>query len=128
MKRSLQICALILLVALLAGCTDWVYTTDEYKTYQTIARLHTESKSIAKQRVLDTLGCPDGYLDSQGTYWSIPIREREQYYPVLLGLESTAWVYECNKRPDPAEPYRLQIFFDAEGNSTAVAFNCVPGG
>lgn len=129
MKRLLPILTALILVTLLTGCGDLFYTTDDYKTYKTFATLANQDHASAqKQAVLDALGCPDGYIDSHGNYQHIPVREKETYTQRLLSEESTVWVYECNKRPDPAEPYRLRIFFDAEGNSAAVSFEPIPGG
>ena len=129
MKRLLMIVAALSLMALLAGCTDLIYTTDDYKTYKTFASLaNRDNATTQKQAVLDALGCPDGYIDGDGNYQHIPVQEQEAFTQHLLSEESTVWVYECNKRPDPAEPYRLRIFFDAEGNGTAVSFDPVPGG
>lgn len=129
MKRFLMIVTALSLVALLTGCTDLFYTTDDYKTYKTFATFANRDNATAqKQQVLNSLGCPDGYIDSNGNYQHIPVKEQEEFTQRLLSGESAVWVYECYKRPDPAEPYRLRINFDSEGNSTAASFDPVPGG
>lgn len=118
---------LVLLVALLlTGCTDVLFTTAEYRAYQTFAEKH--HAGMEKQTILDELGCPDGYYNMQGRYQNIPYADQESFQATLLEDNSTAWVYECWKRPDPADPYRLKITFDAEGKSTSAELTLVPGG
>lgn len=126
MKRCLQIVTVVLLVALLSGCTNLFYTTDDYKTMYTFASLYKDG--TAKQAVYEVLGCPDGIKDAEGNYHHVPRENRESFVSALPNDGSTAWIYECYKRPDPADPYRLVITFDAEGNSTGMEFTPVPGG
>lgn len=83
---------------------------------------------MEKQEILDTLGCPDGYVDAQGNYQTIPHAEQDSFVDLFLTDSVTAWVYECWKRPDPADPYRLKIAFDQDGESTLAELTLIPGG
>ena len=126
MKHCKYILAVLLVALLLTGCTDALFTTAEYRTYQTFAEKH--DVGMEKQAILDELGYPDGYYDVQGNYQSILYADQESFEEILLTNLSTAWVYECWKRPDPADPYRLKITFDAEGSSERAELALVPGG
>ena len=126
MKHCKYILAVLLVTLLLTGCTDALFTTAEYRTYQAFTENH--DAGMEKQAILDKLGCPDGYYDMQGKYQGIPYADQESFQEILLTNLSTAWVYECWKRPDPADPYRLKITFDAEGNSKSAELTLVPGG
>ena len=126
MKHYKYILAVLLVALLLTGCTDTLFTTAEYRTYQAFVGKH--NAGMEKQAILNELGCPDGYYDMQGNYQSIPYADQESFKEILLKDQSTAWVYECWKRPDPADPYRLKITFDAEGNSERTELTLVPGG
>ena len=126
MKLGKCIVAILAVALLLSGCADMLFTTAEYRSYHAFANKH--KAGMEKQEILDTLGCPDGYYDMQGNYQSIPYADQESFKEILLTNLSTAWVYECWKRPDPADPYRLKITFDAEGNSERAELTLVPGG
>ena len=124
MKR----CLLVILLAalLLTGCADMLFTTSEYRSYQSFADKH--KAGMEKQEILDKLGCPDGYVDAQGNYQSIKPADQKSFEENLAEDSSDAWVYECWKRPDPADPYRLKITFDADGKSKSAELALVPGG
>jgi hypothetical protein len=47
---------------------------------------------------------------------------------ILLEDSGSAWLYECWKQADPADPYRLKITFNAEGKSESATLTLVPGG
>ena len=126
MKYCKYILAALVIALLLTGCTDALFTTAEYRSYQSFADNH--KAGMSKQEILDKLGCPDGYYDMQGNYQSIKPADQKSFEENLAEDSSDAWVYECWKRPDPADPYRLKITFDAEGNSESVALTLVPGG
>ena len=126
MKRVVPLILAVINVLGLVGCTGTFFTTAEYRTYQTFAEKH--NAGMEKQTILNELGCPDGYYDMQGTYQSIPYADQESFQEILLTNLSIAWVYECWKRPDPADPYRLKITFDAEGASESAELVHVPGG
>ncbi len=98
MRHCKCILAVLLVALLLTGCTDALFTTAEYRAYQSFAEKH--NAGMEKQEILDQLGCPDGYVDAQGNYQSI----------------------------EPADPYRLKITFDADGNSESAELTLVPGG
>lgn len=118
---------LMLAVALLfTSYPDLLFTTSEYRTYQSFANNHRAG--MEKQEILDKLGCPDGYVDAQGNYQAIKRADQESFKDNLSADTSTTWVYECWKRPDPADPYRLKITFDADGKSKGVELAIVPGG
>ena len=124
MKR----CLLVILLAalLLTGCADMLFTTSEYRSYQSFADKH--KAGMEKQEILDKLGCPDGYVDAQGDYHNIPYADCESFEENLTNDNSAMWIYEYWKRPDPADPYRLKITFDADGKSKSVELMLVPGG
>ena len=126
MKRVVPLILAVINVLGLVGCTGTFFTTAEYRTYQTFAGKH--NAGMEKQTILNELGRPDGYYDMQGNYQSIPYAVQESFKEILLTNLSTAWVYECWKRPDPADPYRLKITFDAEGASESAELVLVPGG
>lgn len=126
MKYCKYILAVLLVALLLTGCTDALFTTAEYRAYQAFAGKH--NAGMERQAVLDELGYPDGYYDMQGNYQRIPYADQESFQEILLTNLSTAWIYECWKRPDPADPYRLKITFDTEGNSESAELTLVPGG
>ena len=125
-KRYMHVFAVVIIIALLTGCTDALFTTAKYQSYQSFADRHRAG--MEKQAVLDKLGCPDGYLDIQGSWHDIPQAEKESFEENHAENGSTAWIYECYKWPDPAGPYRLKITFDDEGKSTSVEMMLVPGG
>lgn len=126
MKRLTPVLTVLLIVALMmTGCSELLFTTDEYRSYQRFLDHH--QAGTERQAVMDELGCPDGYYDDKGAYHHIPYLEEDAYKEILLD-EGTVFVYECYKRPDPAEPYRLRITFDSEGKSTEAELVIVPGG
>ena len=126
MKLCKCIVAILVMALLLSGCTDMLFTTAEYRSYHAFANKH--KAGMEKQEILDTLGCPDGYVDTQGNYQTIPHAEQDSFVDLLLTDSVTAWVYECWKRPDPADPYRLKITLDQNGKSTSAELTLVPGG
>lgn len=127
MKRITALCTCLVLLALcFTGCADVLFTTAEYRSYQSFAKNY--KAGMEKQEILDKLGCPDGYVDAQGNYQTIRHADQESFKANLSADTSTTWVYECWKRPDPADPYRLKITFDADGNSISVGLMLVPGG
>ncbi len=126
MKRYMYVYAVVIIIALLTGCTDTLFTTAEYRAYQSFADSHRAG--MEKQEVFDKLGCPDGFFDAQGNYHGISRTERESFEENHAEDCSTAWIYECYKQPDPSDPYRLKITFDDEGKSVSVELTLVPGG
>ena len=126
MKLCKCIVAILVMALLLSGCTDMLFTTAEYRSYHAFANKH--KAGMEKQEILDKLGCPDGYVDAQGNYQTIPHAEQDSFVDLLLTDSVTAWVYECWKRPDPADPYRLNITLDQNGKSTSAELTLVPGG
>ena len=126
MKKLFVLILAILYVMVLSGCADALFTTAEYRTYRAFAEKHNEG--MDPQAILEKLGCPDGYYDAQGNYQNIPSAEQGRFMEILLKDSGSAWLYECWKRPDPADPYRLTITFNAEGNSETATLNLVPGG
>ena len=126
MKRLLALVLVLSCVMSMAGCADLLYTTSSYRTYVSFAQWH--KAGMEKQRILDKLGCPDAYVDAQGTYHGISYGERESFEKNVAQDCSTQWVYDCYKRPDPADPYRLIITFGADGKSQRVELTLVPGG
>ena len=109
-----------------ASIENMLFTTAEFRTYQSYSEKH--KAGMEKQKILDKLGCPDGYVDAQGNYHAIARVDQERFEENLAEDNSTAWVYECWKRPDPADPYRLKITFDADGKSKSAELTLVPGG
>ena len=126
MKYCKHIALALLVALLLTGCADMLFTTAEYRSYQSYANKH--KAGMEKQEILDKLGCPDGYVDAQGNYQTIPHAEQDSVVDLLLTDSVTAWVYECWKRPDPADPYRLKIAFDQDGKSTLAELTLIPSG
>ena len=127
MKRIVAVCACLTLVALcFAGCTDMLSTTAEYRRYQSFVDKH--KAGMEKQEILEKLGYPNGYVDAQGSYQTIKHADQERFKEHLSADTSTIWVYECWKRPDPADPYRFKITFDADDKSKSVELMLVPGG
>lgn len=127
MKRIVALCVCLVLVVLcLAGCTDILFTTVEYRSYQSFADNH--KAGTEKQAIWDKLGCPDGYVDAQGNYQTIKHADQASFKDNLSTDTSTTWVYECWKRPDPADSYRLKISFGEDGKSESVELAIVPGG
>lgn len=125
MKRLAAVCAVVLVVALLSGCTDLFYTTSSFRQYQSFVNGY--KPGIDRQDVIDKLGLPDGYLDADGEYHNIPVTEAETYTEALL-KEGAVFVYECYKYRDPADPHRLRITFNKDGKSAAVEFERIGGG
>lgn len=126
MKLGKCIAAILVMVLLLSGCADMLFTTEEYRSYHSFANQH--KAGMEKQDILDKLGSPAGFVDAQGNYQSIPHAQQEVFTDLLLDDSVTAWVYECWKRPDPADPYRLKITFDQNGKSASAELTIVPGG
>ena len=126
MKQYKCVLVMLLVALLLTGCSDMLFTTAEYRSYQSFVDNH--KAGMSKQEILDKLGCPDGCVDAQGNYQSIKPADQKSFEENLAEDSSDAWVYECWKQPDPADPYRLKITFDAEGNSESAALTLVPGG
>ena len=126
MKPYRYILTLLLVAVLLTGCSNMLFTTAEYRSYQAFSNQH--KAGMEKQEIWSKLGCPNGYYDAQGNYQNIPSADSESVREILMADSCAAWVYECWKRPDPADPYRLTITFNAEGNSESATLNLVPGG
>ena len=126
MKKLFVLILAIICVMMLYGCADALFTTTEYRAYLAFAEKHNEG--MGPQAILKELGCPDGYYDAQGNYQSIPSAEQGRFVEILLEDSGSAWLYECWKRADPADPYRLKITFNAEGKSESATLTLVPGG
>ena len=126
MKKYKCMIAMLLVALLLTGCTDALFTTAEYRCYQSFVDKY--NAGIEKQEILDKLGCPDGYVDAQGNNQSIKPADQKSFEENLAEDSSDAWMYECWKFPDPAEPYRLKITFDADGKSESAELMLVHGG
>ena len=126
MKLGKCIAAILVMALLLSGCADMLFTTAEYRSYHSFANQH--KAGMEKQDILDKLGSPAGFVDAAGNYQSIPHAQQDSFTYLLLDDSVTAWVYECWKRPDPADPYRLKITFDQNGKSISAELTLVPGG
>ena len=126
MKRCLSLFSILLIIVLLAGCTDMLFTTTEYRSYDSFVSNHKPGTD--KQTVFNTLGYPDYYKDSQGNSHSIPAGEKANFETVIMDADSVIWVYSCYQYRDPANPYRLTITFDANNQSETAEMTVVPGG
>ena len=125
MKRLVSVCAVILVLALLSGCTDMLFTTASFRKYQSFVQWY--KPGMERQAVIDKLGVPDAYRDAAGEYHSVSRLDTEGVKEDLL-KEGMVFVYECYKYRDPADPHRLIIHFDYDGKSAAVEFESVGGG
>lgn len=126
MQRWIALLLILACLMGLSGCGDLLFTTSEYRSYQSFVDQHKDG--VEKQEILDKLGCPDGYWDALGNYHTIARADHESFEKNLEEDNSTAWVYECWKRPDPADPYRLKITFNIEGQIESAELTLVPGG
>lgn len=126
MKQCKCIFLILLVVSLLAGCTDTLFVTAEYRTYKEFSETH--NGGMDKQEVFNSLGSPDGYYDTSGNYHHLTHADKLLFHEQLATDHSTAWIYECHQKPDPADPYRLKISFDSEGKSTTAVLTPVAGG
>ena len=127
MKKILPVLALLLAATLLlTGCTDLLFTTSTYRTYQGfVSGRHV---GLEKQEVFERLGYPDGCRDGSGNYTSLPYRDRDACDEIMYSGDAVVWVYECYKYRDPADPHRLEVSFDAEGKCQAAHMAQVGGG
>jgi hypothetical protein len=83
---------------------------------------------MKKEAVIDRLRYPDHFRDRDGVYQTTVRINRDARDGMILGEYSSTWVYECWKRPDPADPYRLIITFDSHGKVSNISWSYVPGG
>ncbi len=113
-------------VLILNSIGPFAGTTKEYRTYKSFAKRN--ELGMSRQEIFDKLGCPDGRKDSDGYYHSIMFEDREGFEDGISADMSTEWYYDCWEYPDPANPYRLVIRFEAEGRSESIEFDYVPGG
>ncbi len=125
MKRFLCLITAVLLILSLAGCTDTLMTTSEYKKLDSFASRH--KPGMTPQAVLEELGYPDGYIGTDGLYHPIEYAHREQQKEALL-TGGKVWFYECWKYSDPRDPYRLKITFNNQNLSDTVELLAVAGG
>ena len=125
MKRFLSVCAVLLAVVLLSGCTDMFYTTSSFRRYKSFADRY--KPGMDRQNVIDKLGLPDGYWDAEGEYHKVSVRDKESDKEALL-KEGQVFVYNCHKYCDPADPHRLRITFSNDGKSVGVEFERIGGG
>jgi len=125
MKKVLVMClTLCLIVPVLTGCIDDLFTTAEYRNCKYFAQEH--EPGMGKQQVLSKLGCPDGYRDAEGNYHRI--KDKKSFQESVSTDTSVEWSYEVYELPDPANPYRLRITFDADGKSVTAKMEVVYGG
>lgn len=126
-KAVFGICIMMIIMIAFTGCTSiMVGKTKKYRTYKTFYKYH--KIGMDKEEVLDTIGCPASYKDEEGTWHSLPYKNREDFVKNISSDSSLVWIYECYEFPDPANPYRLKITFDSEGKSESVEFEIVYGG
>lgn len=127
MRRYLRIFSVILLAALLlTGCTDLLFTTEEYRRCEAFAK--KDRNGMKKEAVIARLSYPDHFRDRDGAYQTTVRINRDARNGMILGEYPSTWVYECWKRPDPADPYRLIITFDSHGKVSNISWSYVPGG
>ena len=101
------------------------FLTKDYRLYQSFVRHHKEGTQ--KQDILEKLGYPEGYSDGE-YYHGIPYADRESSDELILDSGVKSWTYTCYKYSDPAEPYRLEIYFGDDGTSEYVEFDYITGG
>lgn len=127
MKKTLTVLALLLAATLLmTGCTDMLFTTSTYRSYQRFAS--GRHVGLEKQEVFEKLGYPDGCRDAEGNYTSLPYTDREACDEIMYSGDAKVWVYECYKYRDPRDPHRLEVSFDGEGECQAANIAQVGGG
>ncbi len=123
---ALVIAIVLLGVLILNSIGPFAGTTKEFRKYKSYARRN--ELGISRQDVFDKFGCPDGRKDPDGYYHSILYEDIETFEHGISADLSTEWHYDCWEYPDPANPYRLIIRFDADGRSESIEFDYVPGG
>lgn len=135
-KKAIKILSIVLAVLVIIFVLSGVLilnsvgpfsgTTKEYRAYKSFAK-HNKL-GMSRQEIFDKFGCPDGRKDPDGYYHSVMFEDREGFEDGIFADMSTEWHYDCWEYPDPANPYRLIIWFDADGRSEGIEFDYVPGG
>ncbi len=110
MKRI--VCFIVVLSALfsLCACAEMGKTAD-YRKFENIYITYQDGEEYTKQILYSQAGEPD-----------YPTAEK------LFDESTTNWQYDFYELPDPANPYRLVVEFDADGNVTNMEFDYIPGG
>ncbi len=128
-KVMLYMLLLLFAVGSLSGCGEDLFTTKEYRQMKGIYKQIEDGKTYTKDDLYSKmLGCPEGYYGVDEKYTNIPFEDREAIVDVIYGEEVDVWIYTCYELSDPANPYRLKITFDSEGNAIQAEFDFIPGG
>lgn len=116
---------LLCLSLLLSGCMEDLFTTDTYRQCKSFREEFARGRQeFTKEKVYAKLGRPDGYVTEAEGYASALRVEKER----LMEQDVNRWVYEGYERPDPANPFRLIVTFDAAGKCIDVQLHMVAGG
>ena len=105
---------------------DQHVTTQEYLSDLSFSQ--NKHVGIDKEGVLLLLGYPDGYRDAEGVYQAFPYDKRVEAQAKLMEEDVVVWVYTGYKRPDPADPYRMTVTFDENGETVDARLEMIPGG
>ena len=122
------IICLLLVLSCLSGCVDSLFTTQEFKQYQSFSKNY--KVGMKKERVIKRIGYPDSYRDLDGNNYRWNYREdnKEDFQNFAFDDTVSEWHYDCYELSDPANPYRLHVYFDSDGKCTNVDFEAVRGG
>lgn len=119
MKKICLCLCIVLIVTCFSACGDLIDpTTTKYKNYLYFYEHH--KPGMEKQAILEKLGCPKSYVDTQGKRHNIS--DWRIFEENISSDCSTAWLYTCYKYSDPRDGYLLTITFNAEGKSAKVEF------
>ncbi|MBQ8027555.1 MAG: hypothetical protein IJ261_05510 [Clostridia bacterium] len=110
MKRILSFIVVLSLAFSLCACAD-IGKTDDYRKFKNIYASYEDGKQYTKEKLYNQAGEPD-----------YPAAEK------LFDESTTKWQYDFYELPDPANPYKLVVEFDEDGNVTEMSFEVIPGG
>ena len=126
------ILSLILLAAIglfaLAEIAEGMRTTETYEKAERICKRVERGRSYTKKEIFEKFGYPHYYADKSDEAVFFSHAEKENYENALFDKDTVEWVYEGHRYIDPADPYRLFVYFDESGKTVRVEMKFLPGG
>lgn len=117
MKRILSFIVVLSLAFLLCACAD-MGKTQEYRKFKNIYEDYCQGKQYTKETLFEKAGQPN--------YPTLEFHDKATLEEKLF--ETTKWQYNFYELSDPANPYKLVIEFDDDGNATEMSFEVILGG
>lgn len=110
MKRILSFIIVLSLAFSLCACADMGKTAD-YRKFKNVYTSYQDGEKYTKEKLYNQAGEPD-YSAAEK----------------LFDETVTNWQYDFYELSDPANPYKLVVEFDEDGNVIQMEFEAIPGG